>query len=244
MTRIACEHETRIHGCQDLPWICFEPQSVPCEHVTDSKTPCFLPRASLPCPELCTKLLACGHQCPSLHGEACIPETYCPACLEQPTFTTLVYVEECGHVVSVKELDQLNLQGVYELDEAGSIVGYGTPAIENVHMPKCVCGSPCPSLLRYQVIGKMVEIDDVLERMFGYVTGERFCKHAKRAVLAERELALSYENWKIGIRPDAVASAMNSRRIQDRHNDLLELKGKLVDQIGKILPERRVLRCD
>lgn len=229
----ACEHGTNTRACHTAPRLCFEPQSVPCEHIKDSKIPCCLPRSSLPCAELCSKVLECGHPCPSLHQETCIPPSKCTVCMGLPDLTTVIYMKECNHAMSVSLLDKLNLQDVYQLDAAGSFIGYKVSAVDKLYQPKCICGKPCPSVHRYQNISKLITSESVLKRAFAFLAGDRFSFWAKQVTWLERNLASSFDAWSLGIRPDAVASSMNSRKIQDRLSELLEVESKIAEYGGK-----------
>lgn len=42
--------------------------------------PCGAPCRRLPCNQRCTKLLSCGHRCPSLCGEPCPNKKFCIKC--------------------------------------------------------------------------------------------------------------------------------------------------------------------
>ncbi|ETN38001.1 uncharacterized protein HMPREF1541_07624 [Cyphellophora europaea CBS 101466] len=136
---------------------------------------------------------------------------------------------------SVKELDNLNLQGVYKVDESGTIAGYGIGPFTNLHEPTCTCGRLCPSVHRYSVIHKLVGIDAVMKRLFETIIGGKVCSFAAQVSRVENDLRKSLEAWKSGVRPEAIASAMNSRKIQERADELLELKGKIAEYNDKFV---------
>jgi hypothetical protein len=94
--------------------------------------PCAAPCNRLLCDERCTKLLPCGHQCPSICGEDC-PVDYCQECgmksEQSPNIilSTLyrdidinespIVVLGCGHFWTIETLDgHVGLKDVYKMD--------------------------------------------------------------------------------------------------------------------------------
>lgn len=101
--------------------------------------PCAAPCDRLPCDERCTKLLKCGHQCPSLCEEDC-PSNLCQECgdkgdarvdfLEWKTYAeinlneTPIIVLGCGHFFTSESVDGLvGLDEVYTRDKDGKFNG-------------------------------------------------------------------------------------------------------------------------
>lgn len=101
--------------------------------------PCSAPCDRLPCDERCTRVLPCGHQCPSFCGED-FPVGYCQECgdkgeqrvdlLEFLSYAEVdldespVVVLSCGHFFTGETLDGLvGLDEVYTRDREGSFCG-------------------------------------------------------------------------------------------------------------------------
>ncbi|KAI0129728.1 hypothetical protein BJ170DRAFT_578563 [Xylariales sp. AK1849] len=109
---------------------CHEPCAPCAEHTCTSTCPhaqCTMPCAApcdwVPCSLRCQKLLDCGHQCPSLCGEACPDTRYCQVCCSEDIKATVVdfimasqYQEidlnddpcifpDCGHFLTKTSLD-------------------------------------------------------------------------------------------------------------------------------------------
>lgn len=134
---LRCTFECPHGKCARL---CAEP-CVPCHEKCDwecscgrgwrCEEPCVTPCMRLPCDEKCSKLLDCGHQCPSICGEECPPVQYCFVCssrtgreeLEKDLCTSEnevgedlsmknvennfpVIVLKCGHVATISWLDE------------------------------------------------------------------------------------------------------------------------------------------
>jgi hypothetical protein len=82
---ISCEHGRCHLLCAEPCAPCAEPCSWSCEHKGRCLLPCGVPCDRQPCNQRCPKALPCGHQCPGLCGEVCLPSRYCvhPACKAQ-----------------------------------------------------------------------------------------------------------------------------------------------------------------
>src|SRR5436309_4600142 len=59
---------------------CIQPCDWKCIHMGDCTMPCGAPCNRLPCDEHCSKLLKCGHRCPSVCGEICPSSGFCQIC--------------------------------------------------------------------------------------------------------------------------------------------------------------------
>ena len=60
--------------------------------------PCGAPCLRLPCDERCSLLLACGHRCPSVCGEACPDPTFCIQCGSSDIMASATW-DTCSHTV-------------------------------------------------------------------------------------------------------------------------------------------------
>ncbi|PSN31867.1 hypothetical protein C0J52_22821 [Blattella germanica] len=108
----SCEHMRCSREC-GFPCIqCKEPCSWVCPHKKCTKL-CSDICDRQPCNEACDKLLACLHPCIGFCGEPCPP--FCSICNESDITEILgikdnsslrfVYLEDCGHTIEVKELE-------------------------------------------------------------------------------------------------------------------------------------------
>ena len=109
-----CVHNKCPKLCGEPCIPCGEPCSWTCKHYKCSR-PCSEPCNRPPCDKRCDKKLDCGHQCVGVCGESCPP--LCRICdqeelceiffgTEDEDTALFVYLEDCGHVLEVKGLDQ------------------------------------------------------------------------------------------------------------------------------------------
>lgn len=127
-----------------------------CPHSTCTM-PCAAPCNWIPCSRRCTIMLDCGHQCPSMCGEACPNSKYCQICGPEDILFTVVdglhmtdyrdvnldedpcIFPHCGHFQTKSSMDhQLRFQDFYELAEEGAPL-----SVKGVLMPFSVQKAPC-----------------------------------------------------------------------------------------------------
>ncbi|GAB5368268.1 hypothetical protein AAMO2058_001304500 [Amorphochlora amoebiformis] len=82
-------HSRCRHKCRDPCYLCAEECKWKCICKTPSRkkknlkkciVPCGVPCIRLPCDNRCSKLLKCGHQCPTVCGEICPTSLHCREC--------------------------------------------------------------------------------------------------------------------------------------------------------------------
>ena len=232
--RIACEHGVRTKTCSQPTELCLKPQSRAIDQ-SDSQTPCCLPSTNLPSSVICSRQLACGHECSSLQSEACIPAQECLRCRHTESSKVHVFIAECGHMVDVESLDALNFQSIYAFDQDGKIMGMGDANLASVQPPKCVCGTACPSIRRYRQITKFMElpsnVDTFIARVHGQLESFSF-----EAETLEQQLVSTFEIFKNELRPGPLAANSNRRVLMMRK----DLSKGFVDKVhayrGKFFP--------
>ncbi|RPA78403.1 hypothetical protein BJ508DRAFT_228237 [Ascobolus immersus RN42] len=136
---VACSHSKCPKECSQPCPPCASACQWSCPHQEqECQLPCSAPCSLIPCSKRCEKKLSCGHQCPSVCGEACPSKDFCktcaaPAILEQVVdmvmFETYketnvdedpVVILPCKHMFTVSTLDgQLGLSDCYEMDAQG-----------------------------------------------------------------------------------------------------------------------------
>lgn len=139
---VKCQHSSCSKDCAIPCDICAEPCAWTCPHQGQCPLPCGAPCTRLPCNLRCTLKLPCNHQCPSLCGERCPTQDYCPVCgktqikekiVDLVSLSSLeqhfqdpdaepVIILSCGHVYTVSSLDgYIEIVAYYESDKTGFI---------------------------------------------------------------------------------------------------------------------------
>ncbi|EJD52447.1 P-loop containing nucleoside triphosphate hydrolase protein [Auricularia subglabra TFB-10046 SS5] len=164
---------------------CKEPCTWTCPHYSCG-VPCGSACNRLPCDRPCTKVLVCGHPCPSVCGEPCdAGAQVCPRCTTQEDDDVVDYILQrtlhevdpacgtvdellitlaCRHVFTVETLDgHCRLAEYYEKDENARWTRPAMPPPGYKEPPTCPkCRAPVTSP-RYGRVYKRANLD-VLER--------------------------------------------------------------------------------
>ncbi|KAJ6126000.1 hypothetical protein N7471_010493 [Penicillium samsonianum] len=150
---VRCSHSACDLTCGKACAPCIERCTWSCTHQGSCSMPCAAPCNRLPCDERCTKVLKCGHQCPSLCGEDC-PNNLCQECgdkedsrvdfLEWKTYSqinldeTPIIVLGCGHSFTSESVDGLvGLNEVYTRDKDGKFDGLQDVSSLASAIPSC-----------------------------------------------------------------------------------------------------------
>lgn len=194
--QLGCGHDCSrsCHGDSDCG-PCQQPCDVRCPH-SECTMPCAVPCNWVPCSRRCTLLLDCGHQCPSLCGEACPKSKYCQICGPDNILFTVVdsldmkdyrdvnldedpcIFPHCGHFQTRSSMDQqLKIQDFYELSEEG--VPWG---IKGVLRPFSIqkaagctqCRGSLRDILRYGRIIRRPMLDDSVAEFVTWSNGKFF----------------------------------------------------------------------
>jgi hypothetical protein len=131
-----CSHAKCMKKCSEPCTPCAEEKCASCCPHAKCNMPCAAPCDWVPCSHRCAKLLACGHQCPSVCGADCPSAEYCQVCgsdtiknLRADLLMLTSYAEvdlsegpciflPCGHVFTVESLDGvMSMSDHYKLDE-------------------------------------------------------------------------------------------------------------------------------
>ncbi|KAI0420848.1 hypothetical protein F5X98DRAFT_330813, partial [Xylaria grammica] len=217
----ACRHTCRTpcHGQQKCP-PCPSPCEVRCSHSKCSKKchepcapcaeqdcssscphrkctmPCAAPCDWIPCSKRCEQLLACGHQCPSLCGEACPNPKYCQTCCVDDVKSTMVdfimgtqYYEvdldedpcifpDCGHFITKTNMDgimDLKAHYVMSMDEDSSPVALSRSSVpfSMDEVKTCPsCRGSLRNIARYGRIVRRATLDEATKKFISWSHGE------------------------------------------------------------------------
>lgn len=181
------------HFCQRS---CHDSECGPCQQSCDVRCPhsectmpCAVPCNWVPCSRRCTLLLDCGHQCPSLCGEACPQSKYCQTCGTDDVLHTVVdstdmkdykdinldedpcIFPRCGHFQTRSSMDQrLKIQDFYDLSEEGVPCGI-KGALRPFSIQRAAGCTQCNSSLRdISRYGRIIRRPILDESVKGFLT--------------------------------------------------------------------------
>jgi hypothetical protein len=183
---VSCNHSQCSKLCHEPCAPCAKDCSWSCPHRGQCPLPCAVPCDLLPCSERCAKMLACGHQCPSICGEVCPGVAFCQICA-QPAIKGMVVdfimsstfeevnldedlciVPSCGHILTLESMDgHMSMSDFYTMDGEGAIVGLKNSAepFSASGMKSCLtCRGPLRNLNRYSRIVRRALIDEATKK--------------------------------------------------------------------------------
>jgi AAA domain len=191
---VHCGHSRCAQKCSDPCTPCAEGKCLSsCPH-SACTMPCAAPCDHVPCSMRCDRLLACGHQCPSLCGEICPHEKYCQTCGTQDikdhtvdfilgeTYKEIDLDEnpcifpQCGHFLTIENMDSLmDLQKYYILDAREKPVGIAASleplSIDDIK--RCAsCRGPLRDISRYGRLVRRAILDESTKKLILYMNRE------------------------------------------------------------------------
>lgn len=241
-----CSHSCQLplHGgseCGPCNQVC----DVRCPH-SQCTMPCAAPCNWIPCSRRCMLLLDCGHQCPSICGEACPAVKYCQTCCPEedllmtplPTRSGMedyrdVNLDEdpcifppCGHFQTRSFMDwQLRIRDSYNLGDDGlpsSTKGTVRP-FSTQEVPCCIrCRSSLHDIRRYGRITRGPLLDGPLKEFLAWRNG-RFSELIDR--LGQSVPAL---NWYMAYR------GLPSTALVNQNASPIELSGNMLHQLHSL----------
>ena len=184
-----CSHSKCSKKCCEPCTPCAEEHCASrCPHSRCS-VPCGAPCDWLPCEKRCPEILKCGHQCPSLCGEACPPPKYCQVCADDNVKNQIVdfilseiYADidlnndpcifpRCGHILTRSSMDgSLDMQAHYEMDETGKVEAIKSDSEPfSTDMRRCpTCRGSLRDIRRYGRIVRRALLDVSTKRLITF----------------------------------------------------------------------------
>ncbi|KAK6337594.1 hypothetical protein TWF730_002989 [Orbilia blumenaviensis] len=180
---IRCAHSKCDGNCRDPCQPCAEQCILGCEH-QKCLMPCGVSCNILPCDKVCSKLLECGHQCPSLCGEKCPDKKFCRECgsdevkdfvVDMLMFETyrnskdepIVFLP-CGHYYTVSTFDGVaHMKDFFEFDDTTDwkITGRYLQEKSAPEIPKCPgCRAPYTTSARYNEVVKKSQLQNCIRQ--------------------------------------------------------------------------------
>lgn len=239
---VSCNHSRCSKLCHEPCAPCAEDCSWSCPHREQCPLPCAVPCDMLPCSERCSKMLVCGHQCPSVCGENCPDAAYCQVCANSSIKEMIVdfilsspfneidldenpcIVPSCGHILTLESMDgHMSMSDFYTMNEEGAILDLknGAEPFSALGMKSCpTCRSPLRNVNRYGRIVRRALIDESTKKFIVWANAE-FVPLVNKMLEIEAELR---DNQKAS---DTLSSDIPL-------SESLRLKGSRDDQISQI----------
>lgn len=226
----SCKHGDCKEVCSQVCDPCVRPCDWTCEHMGACTTMCCLPCNRLPCSEHCTKVLPCGHLCPSLCGERC--STKCVQCTTGAFPEKLQMFLACGHHFDVEVLDSyVGIHNLYQLSaKSGHINGVHLSSMEqtfDMSLPYCPsCGEGCEDVRRYAIIYQLRMTEGNIDRVYS-----KLCRNLNRFLSymhdVKRDLDDSFPGFAGRLRPGPLTGRTNERLVSERGNAMTDVQGKI-----------------
>ncbi|KAI1117796.1 hypothetical protein F5Y14DRAFT_439080 [Nemania sp. NC0429] len=199
--------EEHHEACRQLCGHC----SSACPH-QQCTMPCAAPCNWVPCSRRCEKLLSCGHQCPSLCGEACPDTKYCQVCCVDEIKSTMVdfflgtqYAEvdldqdpcifpDCGHFITRTNMDGLmDMKEHYEMsageDPSPIALSSSSKPFSMNEVKTCPsCRGSLRNIARYGRIVRRAILDEATKKFINWSNGG-FSELADQLVQVQMSLA-------------------------------------------------------
>ncbi|KAI1332021.1 hypothetical protein F5Y16DRAFT_358334 [Xylariaceae sp. FL0255] len=244
---VRCSHSKCNKKCHEPCAPCAEQVcSSACPH-QKCTMPCAAPCNWIPCSRRCEQLLDCGHQCPSLCGEACPGVGYCQICCNEDIKTIVVdlimclqYHEtnldedpcifpDCGHILTKFSMDGLmDLKSHYQMSDEESP---NPLAISSSSMPFSMdevktcpsCRGPLRNIARYGRIVRRATLDEATKKFIAW-------SHREYLELADRLVNLQ-ESFTQLKAPEAKLQASRSATLKITRGRLQQLH-KIQEWVG------------
>jgi hypothetical protein len=167
----------------------------------------------------------CGHICPGVCGELC--PTQCPQCRDgQAPGKAILVGPDCGHLLSIEELDQQIIGKIYNIDESGCIRGFGSADLEGLQThvvdTKCPCGASLCDVRRYSILKLLNQSVSTVNRLIAKI-GKKLNSFSRRIYTQEWELSDNFSPFSANIRPNPLAARHNKGLVTSRAQLLLRL---------------------
>jgi hypothetical protein len=188
---VQCSHGKCTKKCSEPCTPCAEETCASCCPHAECSMPCAAPCDWVPCSKRCTKLLACGHQCPSVCGADCPSKEYCQTCGSDTVkdiradlimLTTYGEVDlsespcvflPCGHIFTVESLDGvMAMSDHFDIDAMTGMptaIKVNTKAFASEEMKNCPdCRGSLRLLHRYGRVIRRALLDESTKKFISW----------------------------------------------------------------------------
>ncbi|KAJ6257390.1 hypothetical protein Dda_8279 [Drechslerella dactyloides] len=244
---VRCAHSQCSNGCKDPCPPCAEACTLGCDH-QKCLMPCGVSCNILPCDQLCSKLLECGHPCPSVCGEKCPEPKYCRECasgevldfvIDMLMFETYrdsrdepIIFLPCNHFYTVSTFDGVaKMRDFFEFEspESWKITKKYLNEKSEPQLPRCPkCRQAFTTSTRYNEVVKKAQLQNCIRR-FTAASNDRLRALISAVDLQQDTLELSRVSF---IPPDL-------KTADARYNDLKETVRQIKEYNKRVLEEEQ-----
>ncbi|KAL1954732.1 hypothetical protein VTO42DRAFT_785 [Malbranchea cinnamomea] len=188
---VQCGHSRCSRKCSEPCAPCAVAKCLSaCPH-SECSLPCAAPCDHIPCSRRCSKILECGHRCPSLCGELCPSRQFCQVCATDDIKKTPVdfilgetyeqidlnvnpcIFPPCGHFLTMESMDaQMDLRRHYVLDDEGRPTGIASSSepfsIDDIRTC-ATCRGSLRSIARYGRLVRRALLDETTKKFILYM---------------------------------------------------------------------------
>ena len=229
----SCIHGKCSQVCSKVCDPCVKTCSSSCKHQEVSTTLCCLTYAQNPCNEPCSRLLQCGHLCPSLCGERCA--TVCGQCKDGNFPAQSQISLSCGHSFDVKRLDHhVGLEKVFKTTDTGTIRRPRSGiTLGDKMLPSCPeCNMQCHDVRRYALLTHVQAIQANIDRLFKKL-GRKMCQFMGHINDAKEELQSDFTEFQKRLKAGPLAGKRNEHLVRIRGSALNDIQLQLTGFRGK-----------
>lgn len=231
----SCPHGLCMQRCGSQCDPCVKSCDWACVHQGGCTTMCCLPCDKLPCSEPCTRVMPCGHLCPSLCGEKCSPK--CGQCQTDRMPSKAMMALRCGHTFEVQYLDQyFDIALIYQITGTGCIQKIHLSSIQQLPVVQkgCPeCGEACDDIKRYAIHGQLLKFEETIDRMCAKLSRKLHTAsgdvYHKKAMLEQTS-----RDYLIQLRAGPLVGRWNEDLTRNRGNLLAEVQQTIVGFRGNV----------
>ena len=231
-----CNHGGCTQGCGMICDPCMRSCEWACPHTGYCTTICCLPCDILPCNEPCTKLLICGHLCPSLCGELCV--TKCVQCATGQFQDKIQMILHCGHTFDLEDLDDhVGLSDFHDLDVKGHILSTNVlpeKARVSIRTYCPVCRKSITNIRRYALIIKLSVLNETFDRICAGLS-QQLSVFMEQVYTIKTQYEQSYNTFQQTLKPSPLSGKTNEDLVNKRRMILARVENSIENFKGFLI---------
>ncbi|KAI0836843.1 P-loop containing nucleoside triphosphate hydrolase protein [Hypoxylon sp. FL0890] len=251
-----CRHSKCSKACSEPCTPCMAKCSSTCQH-SQCTMPCAAPCNWIPCSKRCGQVLSCGHQCPSVCGEAC-PDATAVDMLRLREYREInldvdpCIFPVCGHIMTMSSMDgQLGMLDHYQAASDGTIIAIKSspkPLLDNVIKACPQCRGSLRGLSRYGRLVRQALFDESVEKFSSWYSSrtmaleQRLIDEQKQLESSGKSSQVLESMGKVGVlyingTPVDQMLAFHEWIGQDRYQSIISLHFEMSEHLEQVRNE-------